>query len=472
MKASESLPERIVGTETEFNPVFVVTNGGEKSWDGKLAIPEGVEQVGNFLSNGGCFYVWSQIPEYATPECRGFETAVYAEEVGEVFMVNAINRHVHKHPSIKHASLHKRTATDAFYEQSIGVDVSKPDFMKQLEIKSWGYHENYLVERQHFKTPLTQNLIMAHLATRGILVGSGFWRPDENNLARILPAQKLLHIETEVSTATTKDKPLLNLRDEAHADTASWARLHITSGDVNVAPWSTWMKLGSTSLVLRLAETGRGSFILGNLPNDMLQAAITYAWDGTEGKAELVNGNKVAAIDIQETLVEACWQMSQDFQLPDEEIQVLEAWRQAVNDYKSDPALLENRTEWIGRRAWLERVQDKITKTNSLLKTLNAADRMWDKMLPVDASKNKVPGIAFLKRASMGFPGYDPDGAKGLITQPPEGTRAAERAYLIGEAVLNGKGATVDWGHVGEYDLSNPYGNNLTHTIASQLAAS
>ena len=470
MKIEDQESERIFGTEIEYNPIFVVRGeaGKETAWPSnafELPLPEGVGRLGTFATNGARFYVCG-IPEYSTPETRGVADVVHSEETADIFMINAAQRMAKAATDIGRVVLHKRTATDPFYESGASLP-----FGLATTIQSWGYHENYLARREHFQTELSLVILAAHLATRGLLVGSGYWRPTPSNPSRMLTSQKLLDIETDYKNATQDHKPLVNLRNEPHAG-ENYARWHVTSGDVNIAPWSTWMKLGSTSLVLRLAETGYGELIAEHLPEDPLAAAQAFAWQGPAAKLRLKDGNEVRAIDQQEILATACAELAELTQLPAEERVILRAWQQAIEDYGRDPKLLKNRTEWIARSLWIQDVQERLIRLGSsgdvLLRQLNAADKMWDKLMPVSDDPKKQ-GVAFRKRRGMAFPGYNPARAAELVHTPPPSTRAEERAAHIAERIRQGDTTTgFDWTGVKDASLPNPYGGNTD--ILARLA--
>ncbi len=459
--SSESLP-RIIGTETEYNPV-IKRYDTEKpdllSKDDFISVPDNVDIHKQFTTNGARFYVdFHELPEYATPECGTIAEAVHAEIAGEKFMLHALRKYVIERPLIEKASLHKRVATDFFYtDPANGLNDKK-------HIVSWGYHENYLIERTDFFNTHTRNFVMAHLASRALLVGAGYWRPNKEDPLRMLPAQKLLDIEEETSASTTTRKPLLNLRDEEHTGAVDLARLHITSGDANISPWSTWLKLGSTSLVLRLVETGTHHVSVDHLPMNMLGTAMQVAHKGNEALITLRNNKHVHPIDIHEELAEACRLMSEEVNVPKEELIVLEEWGRAIDDFRRDPTLLQDRTEWIARRQWLNQAHDKLRNKDNLLSKLATADKMWDNM-PMEDADNKKLGIGFRKRDAMAFPGYDPTEAEWLVDHPPSHTRAAERSSLIRAMIHNqltyDTNARCDWEVVSGIKLDDPRGNNF-----------
>jgi proteasome accessory factor A len=454
---SEAVLPRLMGTETEFNPVLVSRDGEDSLLEtDKLALPDGVVERSTFLSNGGRFYSWSQIPEYSTPECISFADVVYSEEVGEQFMLHALQEYIDNHRDIARASLHKRTATTAFYEGDSSA------LREGCAIRSWGYHENYLTSRKSFRAPLTWDLVKGHLATRNVLVGSGFWWPTPQDITRVLPSQKLTDIVAETSSDTTKSKPLLNTRDEPHANQTEWARLHITSGDSNIAPWSSWLKFGTTSLVLRLAETGYGKKIEDYLPQNVLRATTQIARLGNLATFTNRRGRTMRAIDQQELFAEAGLDLAEHVALPEEEKAVLKEWHQAIDDFKKDPALLAERTEWIGRWKWLEAVAERTSRADKV-SALRDADKLWDKLYPIpgpDAATSN--GIGFKKRAKMVFPGYDPLGHEALVQEAPEGTRAALRAEYV-RLHHSHQNVEINWSRWGSKRDVDPYALNAEH---------
>lgn len=429
-----NLRNRIIGTETEFG---LITPGSSGIYSEQIhsALPTHVVGVQEFLSNGGRFYNdFNNQLEYASPECYGIVDAVHAEIAGESIAYDTL-RQLKDKEKIGDFHLYKRVIDD--------------------RSNTWGYHENYLVKREAYNSWELRSLMLGHLATRNIFVGAGWWLPSEDDVAYVVPGQKSQTVQVAASQMTTQDKPLLNLRDEPHTLATTWARLHITSGDPNISPWATWLKLGSTSLVLRLAEEGFAPSVL----NRFTKPAETSKMVGLDSELKnvypLTNGDTMSAVDMQEWLVELCEHMAEEIDLPKEEMAILQEWRKVIGDIREDPETLMNKADWITRRKLLGGFAARHAIPDPYSPALSRVDQTWDMIHP------KI-GVGVRHRDKMGFPGFDPQRAESYITQAPPHTRANARALLIKNMPKKARDhASIDWEHMEfagkEYFLFDPY---------------
>ncbi|MBA3758770.1 proteasome accessory factor PafA2 family protein [Candidatus Saccharibacteria bacterium] len=432
--------ERIFGTETEFG-LIIDGDNNFSSQELREALPLHTVMVREFLSNGARFYIdYNSQLEYATPECLGPADTVHAEIAGEKIVYETLSN-LQTAGRISNFHLYKRVIDDGG--------------------ETWGYHENYLIERDAFNSPRLLTLLLGHLATRNIFVGAGQWLPNNDNVSRVVPGQKTQSIKTDTSVSTTQDKPLLNLRDEPHASNKLWARLHITSGDANISPWATWLKLGSTSLVSRLVETGFAR-TEGIEFSDPAQVSNRVAKDDTLNNSYgLTNGRHAKAVNVQEYLLEQCEIMAEQIDVPKQERLVLKAWRKAHDDITIDPELLAGRADWITRRMLLSNFVLRHGIDTPDDQSLAQVDQTWDMVHP-------TAGIGVQRfRNLMPFPGYSSEKVERLQLSPPEGTRAQQRGNLIKNMPrIYRTDAEVNWELVGTAEavhlLPNPYGNILS----------
>src|SRR5271157_3245439 len=187
------------------------------------------------LTNGARLYVDHAHPEYSAPECTNPLDAVIWDKAGERVM-EAAARHVASVPGAAKLQLYKNN-----------VDGKGA---------SYGSHENYLMSRQ---TPFSAVIagLTPFLVSRQVITGSGRVgigpAGDEPGFQL---SQRADYIEVEVGLETTLKRGIINTRDEPHADADRYRRLHVIIGDANLAETSTYLKLGSTSLVLDLIEDG------------------------------------------------------------------------------------------------------------------------------------------------------------------------------------------------------------------------
>ncbi|WP_246778119.1 proteasome accessory factor PafA2 family protein [Buchananella hordeovulneris] len=185
------------------------------------------------LPDGGRLYVDHGHPEYATPECTSPAQAVRADRAGEALLTAGAAR---------------------LGEAGVGVRL----FKNNVDGKgaTYGCHENYLVDRA-IPFPDLVDALVPFLVTRQLLVGAG--RVGHGVIAdnaRLQISQRADYFERVVGLGTTTDRPLVNTRDEPHADPQRWRRLHLICGDANCFDTSSWLKLGMTNLVLQVLHDG------------------------------------------------------------------------------------------------------------------------------------------------------------------------------------------------------------------------
>src|SRR5579872_2449815 len=187
------------------------------------------------LTNGARLYVDHAHPEYSAPECTNPLDAVIWDKAGERVM-EAAARHVASVPGAAKLQLYKNN-----------VDGKGA---------SYGSHENYLMSRQ---TPFSAVIagLTPFLVSRQVVTGSGRVgigpAGDEPGFQL---SQRADYIEVEVGLETTLKRGIINTRDEPHADADRYRRLHVIIGDANLSETSTYLKLGTTALVLDLIEEG------------------------------------------------------------------------------------------------------------------------------------------------------------------------------------------------------------------------
>lgn len=426
-----TLPSRIVSTENEFGLEVHPFDLPDLS----SHYPKGIYGYNSFLSNGARFYIdLNSTLEYAAPECLGAVEATHAEIAGEAVAIATLTNMI------------KRNVLDRFTMRKRNIDDGH---------NSWGYHENYCIERKIFESTELRVMMMAHLATRSIFTGAGLWEPSRRNPARITPAQKARRIFELEGYDSTHLKTLFNTRDEPHADSKKWARLHVITGDANISPWATWNKLGSTAVVLRLLEQGFDNSNKIELA-DPLDALHVVANDANMSERFYTEeGRKVNAKDVQEMLVERSERMAEKIELPDEERTTISEWRKAVDDIKADKTNLEYRADWITREMFLRKAKD--SKQLSI-DDVGKYNHLWELM----AARSKTDkeqelrvgtGISFF-RPRMTFPDYDEEVMETYIQTPPGATRARLRTELMSSHNNIAKPVKrIDW----EYLLSEEF---------------
>lgn len=234
------------------------------------------------LPDGGRLYVDHGHPEYATPECTGPAQAVLADRAGELLLTRA-------------AALLRARGTQARL------------FKNNIDGKgaTYGTHENYLVPRAIAFEDLVAALV-PYLVVRPLLVGAG--RVGTGVIsegAEFQICQRADYIERVVGLGTTVDRPLVNTRDEPHADPARWRRLHVIVGDANTFDTITWLKLGMTSLVLQaLADGLPGAWRALELADPVASARAVSRDTGLAATLELADGGRISPLEVLEAYLD------------------------------------------------------------------------------------------------------------------------------------------------------------------------
>ena len=299
------------------------------------SLPSEVETglVNVVLTNGARLYVDHAHPEYSTPECYDpLEAALY-EKAGEVVMARAA------------------ASSQALLgpEQRMLIHKNNSDGKGN----SYGAHENYLLARDLPFGEIVRHFT-AFLVTRQIFTGSGKvgsenGRPETGYQL----TQRADFFEEEVGLETTLKRPIINTRDEPHADSTKYRRLHVIIGDANLSEVQTFLKLGSTSLVLRALEGGA-------LPEAILLAdPVTATWKVSHDLSlaepvERSDGGTLSAIEAQWQYLEWAAKYARTADLPDVYADVLRVWEEVLTDLERDPRLLADRLDWAAKLRLLE----------------------------------------------------------------------------------------------------------------------
>src|SRR4030088_86628 len=235
------MKRRIFGLENEYGLTCTLNGQRRLSPDNvarylfEKVIP-GARNANVFLENGARLYLDTGFhPEYATPECDDVSELVIHDKAGG----RSVEALLHQ--------AEKRLRED-------GISGNTLLFKNNTDSagNSYGCHENYLVERDGDFTKFTDVLI-PFLVTRQVYAGAGKVLQTARG-AMYCVSQRAEHIWEGVSSATTRSRPIINTRDEPHADAERFRRLHVIVGDSNMSEYTTFLKIGATSIVLRMLE--------------------------------------------------------------------------------------------------------------------------------------------------------------------------------------------------------------------------
>src|SRR5688572_228124 len=236
--------------------------------------------VNAVLTNGARYYVDHAHPEYSTPECADALEVVRFDKAGERILVKSMEAAARTLPE--------------------GQDVVVYKNNSDRKGNSYGTHENYLMDRQVPFSRIVQH-VMPHFVTRQVYTGAGKVGSEAPPSDREVPfqlTQRADFFEEEVGLETTLKRPIVNTRDEPHADAQKYRRLHVIVGDANLAEVATFLKVGTTALVLAVIEDDWLTRDL--LPAKPVQALRNVSYDmSLEKPIELVDGSSMTALEVQ-----------------------------------------------------------------------------------------------------------------------------------------------------------------------------
>ncbi|MGC0274725.1 depupylase/deamidase Dop [Pseudactinotalea sp. Z1739] len=405
------------------------------------------------LTNGARFYVDHAHPEYSGPETIGPLAALTWDRAGDEIALRA-SRLLAQIPGMPTVTLYKNN-TDG-------------------KGASYGTHENYLVDR---RVPFGDivDYLTPFLVTRQIFCGAGrvgLGQHGENPGYQI--SQRADFIEAEVGLETTLRRPIINTRDEPHADPRDYRRLHVIIGDANLVQVSNYLKLGTTALLLWLLETGQVPLELSALRlADPVAAVRTISRDLTLGeKVDLEDGRSMTAVQIQQIYADVIGAALHERGRVDEQTRdVLLRWREVLSRLATDPAQCAREVEWVAKLRLLEGMRAR-RGTDWDDHRLAAMDLQWSDLRPekgVYARLAAAGGVEIL---------VDDQQVEHAIANPPSDTRA----YFRGET-LRRYGPQVEaanWdavvfdlpgrAHLTRVPTSDPYRGSAEH-VGDLLAA-
>ena len=303
--------------------------------------------VNTVLTNGARYYVDHAHPEFSSPECRDAREALRYDRAGELIVIRSMEA--------ADASSHDGSRLVVYKNNSDGKG------------NSYGCHENYLMDRD---APFSRVVsgITSHFVTRQLFCGAGkvgsetmFHEPGSVDFQL---SQRAEFFEEQVGLETTLKRPIVNTRDEPHADPHRYRRLHVIVGDANLAEVATFLKLGTTSVVLAMIEDDVAPSRNLTLA-DPVRAIHAVAVDRTFTQPLLMaDGSTATALAIQWELYSAARKYADDRGLEclgDASIgdDVLDRWEVVLNGLETDPSSLARQVDWVAKLALLEAYQDR-----------------------------------------------------------------------------------------------------------------
>jgi proteasome accessory factor PafA2 len=328
-------PHAVWDYENE-NPLLDA-RGFEVDGERERPVPDYNRQLNKVLANGGRLYVDGAHPEYSTPECTNAREVVAFERVGEHIIAQALD------------GITKARGREQFVLYKNNSDGKG---------NSYGYHENYLVSRAVSFERITQALT-PFLVTRSIYAGSGkVGAENQTSPIEYQLSQRADFFETLVDLNTMVRRPIINTRDEPHSDSAKYRRLHVIVGDANMAELSTYLKVGTLSIVLHVLEAG------ADLPRINLAdpiAAIKQVSRDVQVKEtiKLADGTATTAIDVQRSYLKAAQNFYACHELDQVTKDVLVRWEDVLDRLERDPRSLVRELDWVAKRYLIESYMER-----------------------------------------------------------------------------------------------------------------
>jgi proteasome accessory factor PafA2 len=292
------------------------------------------------LPNGARYYVDHAHPEYSTPECATPRGLVVHDKAGERILERSLEAVGPLLPPGQRISIYKNN-TDG-------------------KGNSYGCHENYLVDR---RTPfarivrdLTPFLVSRQLFTGAGKVGSESSREDARGVPYQL-SQRTDFFEAEVGLETTLKRPIINTRDEPHADPDKYRRLHVIIGDANMSEVATYVKVGSTALVLKMIEDDL-------LPDLSLEAPVAalheVSCDVTcRQTVRLRDGRRIRALEIQWEYLDHAKKFVKETAPTAENTEILQRWETILTGIEDEPLSLHRELDWVAKYRLLEAYRER-----------------------------------------------------------------------------------------------------------------
>jgi Pup amidohydrolase len=357
------------------------------------------------LPNGARYYVDHAHPEYSTPECLSPLDLVIHDKAGERILERSLKELEGSMPSAPRLSIYKNN-TDG-------------------KGNSYGTHENYLVDRTVPFGDLVRDLT-PFFVSRIVFCGAGKlgaeaqW--DERGRSIYQLTQRADFFEAEVGLETTLKRPIINTRDEPHADPEKYRRLHVIVGDANMCEVAQFLKIGTTAIVLKMIED---RFLPELMLTNPVQSLHEVSRDITcTAQIALTDGRHVSAVQLQwEYLERAKKYVEQEDDTPTNQ-QVIARWEQVLDALETDPLSLHRQLDWVAKHRLMEgfRERDQLPWSDPKLR---AVDLQYHDVRREKGLYYRLEAAGKVERLT------DDQQIERAISEPPEDTRAYFRGRCI-----------------------------------------
>jgi proteasome accessory factor A len=376
-----------------------------------------------FLTNGSRLYLdVGSHPEYATAECDDLEQLVIHDRAGERIVEDLIG-----------------DAQNRLAEEGIEGEIYLFKNNTDSSGNSYGCHENYLIKRRPDYLAQIEALL-PFLISRQLISGAGKVLETPRGTIYSL-SQRADHMWEGVSSATTRSRPIINTRDEPHADSELYRRLHVIVGDSNMSEMTTMLKVASMEFVLRMLETGflNRDFTLDN----PIRAIRDVSHDiSGRGLITLSSGQTLSALELQSEYLRLAKEFCADQDLSAMELAALELWERTLRAIEiGDSSLIDKDIDWAIKKNLLDNYMQK-----------NGLELHSPRVAQLDLMYHDITqsrGLFYLlERKGLANRISTQEAVIEAKTIPPQTTRAKLRGDFIAAAQAKNKDISVDWVHL------------------------
>ncbi|MCC3283391.1 MULTISPECIES: Pup--protein ligase [Arthrobacter] len=423
------MDRRIFGVETEFGIAY-------SGPDSRPLSPEEVARYlfrkvvswgrssNVFLTNGSRLYLdVGSHPEYATAECDDLAQLIAHDRAGELILDDLVDE------------AEERLQAEGF-NGSVYLFKNNTDSAGN----SYGSHENYLIPRRLEFSRLA-DILIPFLVTRQLLVGAGKVLKTQSGSLYAF-SQRADHIWEGVSSATTRSRPIINTRDEPHADAEHYRRLHVIAGDSNMSETTSMLKVGTVDLMLRMIEAG---VIMRDLRLENPIRSIREISHDLTGSAplKLANGSSMTALELQHIYLERAADFvdangAHNRYVP----RILDLWGRALDAVETgDISGIDTEIDWAIKKKIVDRYAER-----------SGLDMGSPRLAQIDLTYHDISrkrGLFYLLQ-SRGETArvVDDSDIKEAVDVPPQSTRAKLRGDFVRRAKAANRDFTVDWVHL------------------------
>ena len=375
-----------------------------------------------FLPNGGRLYLdVGSHPEYATAECDNLSDLIKQDQAGDRIVEElAVSAEIRLNAEGIKGQIHL--------------------FKNNMDAagNSYGCHENFSVSRKKNFEEVTESII-PFLITRQIFCGAGKWISSSKG-ANFQISQRAEHMWESVSSATTRSRPIINTRDEPHADPEEYRRLHIIVGDSNMSETTTVLKVATTELMLRAAELGllKDKFTIENPIKTIREISNDLKF---RNSFRLSSGREITALQMQNEMYNIVLSMPGLDEILEKPFYryALNLWRRSLDALESeDYSLVDMELDWMIKRKFMNSYKEK-----------HQLNDMDSRLILLDISYHNIRkdrGLFYiLEKSGMAKTLITNNDVNSAMENPPQTTRAALRGRFIKVAQEKKRDFTVDW---------------------------